>query len=255
MKPILYQREKKARMSNQRHYPAIAPMQLAPLYPVLYRVLNPLFPACLWAGQSTHPVVALTFDDGPHPDYTPPLLDVLERYQVTASFFVLGQRVDRYPDLTQQIYQRGHWLGLHGYRHEGFPWLSAQALRQSLTDTQRAIAHACGLEPTVVHQQVRDVRPPNGLFTPKTLSDLERWHYRPVMWSVVPEDWLEPGVDVVLDRVLQQVQNGSHIVLHDGYYGGRDVAATVERLIPALVARNFRFVTIDDLWQQMAIAS
>ncbi|MGF1496571.1 MAG: polysaccharide deacetylase family protein [Elainellaceae cyanobacterium] len=229
-------------------------MQLAPLYPVLYRVLHPLFPACLWAGPTTERVVALTFDDGPHPDYTPPLLDVLERHRVTASFFVLGQRVDRYPTLMQQTYQRGHWLGLHGYCHESFPRLSSQALRQSLLDTQRAIAQACGLELTDVHRRVRDVRPPNGLFTPYTLRDLARWHYRPVMWSVVPEDWLEPGTEVVLERILQQVQNGSHIVLHDGHYGGRDVAATVEHLIPALTDRGFRFVTIGDLWQRMAIA-
>jgi len=75
-----------------------------------------------------------------------------------------------------------------------------------------------------VQQYIRDVRPPNGLFTPQTLKQLHQWNYRPVMWSVVSEDWQRPGVSVAISRVLKQVGNGSLIVLHDGYDGGEDVA-------------------------------
>jgi peptidoglycan/xylan/chitin deacetylase (PgdA/CDA1 family) len=220
-------------------------MQFAPLYPVIYRTLHPLFPECLWAGSQAEPIVALTFDDGPHPEYTPQLLEVLDRYRVVASFFWLGICVNRAPAIARAIYERGHWIGLHGYDHRSFPSLSELALKQTLEQTQIEIAAACQLAPA----DVRDVRPPNGLFTPRTLTLLQQWNYRPVMWSVVPEDWVTPGVATVVQRILQQVSNGSHIVLHDGYYGGADVAAIVAQLIPLLLNRGYRFVTIDELWQ------
>lgn len=224
-------------------------MPLAPIFPVIQPTLKTLFPQCLWEGCPQRGAIALTFDDGPHPTYTPPLLAVLERYQVPASFFWLGCNVDRVPTIARQAYEQGHWVGLHGYQHQSFPLLSSATLRTSLEQTQRAIAQACQLPMEHVQRTIRDVRPPNGLFTPLTLADLRTWGYRPVMWSVVPEDWVQPGVSVVLERVRQQVRSGSLVVLHDGYYGGQDVVAIAERLIPELLAAGYQFVTVDQLWQ------
>jgi peptidoglycan/xylan/chitin deacetylase (PgdA/CDA1 family) len=219
-------------------------MQFAPLYPFIYKVVQPLFPNCLWVGDPEKKAIALSFDDGPHPSYTTALLKVLEKYNVLASFFWLGTCVDRSPQVAKAVYQQGHWLGLHGYEHRSFPRLSAEALQQSLTKTQEAIALACDLDP----KQVQDVRPPNGLFTPKTLKLLRQWQYRPVMWSVVPEDWTSPGISTVVERVMKQVKNGSIIVLHDGIHGGQDVAAITAQLIPRLLEQDYRFVTIETLW-------
>lgn len=221
-------------------------MQFAPLYPILYKILKPSFPSCLWSGSPHAGEIALTFDDGPHPQYTPELLQVLDRYNIPASFFWLGVCVERSPSVARAVYERGHWIGLHGYHHHSFPLLKPDALKQSLQRTQAAIAQACQIH----LDTVRDVRPPNGLFTPQTLSLLHQWNYRPVMWSVVPEDWERPGINVVVQRVLQQVQNGSLIVLHDGYCGGEDVAQATAQLIPLLLQLGYSFVTIDYLWQQ-----
>lgn len=220
-------------------------MQFAPIYPILYQILKPSFPSCLWSGNAHSRAIALTFDDGPHPQYTPELLKVLDRYQIPASFFWLGACVERSSTLARDICERGHWIGIHGYHHHSFPFLKADALKESLAKTQQAIALACQIQP----ENVRDVRPPNGFFTPKTLSLLQQWNYRPVMWSVVPEDWERPGVNVVIQRVLRQVQNGSLIVLHDGHCGGQDVARTTAQLIPQLLEQGYYFVTIDQLWQ------
>jgi len=225
-------------------------MQLALLYPLIHKVLKPTFPACLWTGNSTSATIALTFDDGPHPHHTPRLLEVLDRYEISASFFWLGACVERSPEMAQAIWQRGHWIGLHGYDHRSFPLLSLSELRQSLEATQMAIAKACQLDLNYVQQYIRDVRPPNGLFTPQTLQAFQQWNYRPVMWSVVPEDWVRPGIDTVLQRVLQQTCNGALIVLHDGVCGGEDVAETVDRLIPRLLDQGYQFVTVDQLWQE-----
>ncbi|QSJ15787.1 polysaccharide deacetylase family protein [Nostoc sp. UHCC 0702] len=220
-------------------------MQFAPLFPYFYRILQPTFPNCLWGGDRNYKAIALTFDDGPHPQYTPQLLKVLDHYDIKASFFWLGACVNRSPEIAQAICDRGHWIGLHGYDHRSFPMLSPNDLKDSLEKTQTAIYNACNLLP----EQVRDVRPPNGLFTPKTLKLFLEWNYRPVMWSVVPEDWVLPGVDTVVQRVLNQVQNGSMIVLHDGACGGQDIAATTKILIPQLLQQGYEFVTVDTLWQ------
>ena len=225
-------------------------MQFAPLYPLIHRLLKPSFPACLWTGTPGCKRIALTFDDGPHPLHTRPLLAVLDQHQVKANFFWLGICVERFPDVARAVWQAGHWIGLHGYKHQSFPLLSATDLQQSLHRTQAAIAQACQVDLEVVQRQVRDVRPPNGVFTPQTLDLLQRWGYRPVMWSVVPEDWVRPGVAVTTQRVLSQTEDGSVIVLHDGHHGGEDVAAVAAQVIPALLAEGYQFGSIDELWQE-----
>ncbi|MEM7556330.1 MAG: polysaccharide deacetylase family protein [Cyanobacteria bacterium P01_A01_bin.84] len=243
-------------------------MQFYPLFPIIYRILKPTFPHCLWEGnvnnnsrtnsqtnfptnsktnsQSNLKTIALTIDDGPHPQYTPQLLQVLEDYQIPVSFFWLGACVNRYPEVAKAVSDFGrHWIGLHGYEHHNFPLLSSEDLKESLEKTQTAIYNTCGLTP----EQVRDVRPPNGVFTPKTLQLFQEWNYRPVMWSVVPEDWVRPGVDIVVKRVIKSVKNGSLIVLHDGVCGGQDVAAIARILIPLLLEQGYTFVTVDTFWQ------
>jgi peptidoglycan/xylan/chitin deacetylase (PgdA/CDA1 family) len=214
------------------------------LYPPLHWGLKTLFPDCLWE-LPTHPPtrqVALTFDDGPHPDYTSALLQVLRDFQVSATFFVLGERVQRWPHLAQQIRQQGHQIGLHGWQHRSFTQLTRSELHQSLKRNQAALVAACGGIPS----DYRAVRPPNGLFWPQTLADLHRWGFHPVMWSVVPEDWLVPPVSVVVERVLAQVRAGAVIVLHDGVHGGSQVAEVTRQLIPALKERGFAFVRLLD---------
>jgi peptidoglycan/xylan/chitin deacetylase (PgdA/CDA1 family) len=221
-------------------------MQLSPLYPVIYQILQPMFPGCLWSGKQGSRTIALTFDDGPHPIYTPRLLKVLDSYAIPVSFFWLGVCVARSPIVAREVFQRGHWVGLHGFDHKSFPLLTPVELKQSLEKTQMEIAAAC----QVSVDAVRDVRPPNGLFTPETLTLLKTWNYRPVMWSVVPEDWTRPGISTVVQRVLQQVKPGSIIVLHDGHCGGEDVAETADELIRSLLKQNYQFVTINQLWEE-----
>lgn len=220
-------------------------MQFAPLYPLIYKILKPSFPNCLWTGNPNSQNIALTFDDGPHREYTPQLLAVLDRYQIPASFFWLGVCVNRAPEAAKMVYSRNHWIGLHGYEHHNFPLLTQQELRNSLEKTQITISQTCN----IASEKIRDVRPPNGFFTPNTLKLLKQWNYRPVMWSVVPEDWVRPSINIVVKRVLERVQNGSIIVLHDGYFGGQDVATTAEALIPQLLAQGYKFVTIDSFWE------
>jgi len=222
-------------------------MQLAPLFPIIHPILKSAFPRCLWTGDVNRREIALTFDDGPHNRHTLELLKVLDRTEIKASFFWLGCCVERHPEIAKAVCDRGHWIGLHGYQHKSFAGMKPQEFKQSLEDTQKAISKACDLDPKLI----RDVRPPNGFFTPQTLQLLKQWEYRPVMWSVVPEDWVRPGVSTVVSRVVQQTVNGSIIVLHDGYCGGEDVAAAAAKIIPLLQDKGYNFVSIEQLWQQV----
>ncbi|OCR01263.1 chitooligosaccharide deacetylase NodB-like protein [Oscillatoriales cyanobacterium USR001] len=222
-------------------------MALAPIFPIIHPILKRIFPNCLWTGDINRREIALTFDDGPHPQHTPKLLKVLEQNQIKASFFLLGLLVHSYPQITKDIYENGHWIGLHGYAHKSFPLLTQKELKLSLENTENSIYQACGLAPELIC----DVRPPNGIITSHQLNLLTAWNYRPVMWSVVPEDWAKPGVSKVTNRVIKQTVNGSIIVLHDGYYGGEDVALSAATIIPILLDKGYKFVTIDRMWQQV----
>jgi peptidoglycan/xylan/chitin deacetylase (PgdA/CDA1 family) len=222
-------------------------MPLAPIFPIIHPILKRAFPNCLWTGDINRREIALTFDDGPHPQHTPALLKVLAQNQIKASFFLLGLCVQSYPQTTKNIYESGHWIGLHGYQHKCFPMLTQKELKSSLENTQNSLVQACGLAPELI----RDVRPPNGIITPHQLDLLNNWGYRSVMWSVVPEDWVRPGVARVTNRVIQQTVNGSIIVLHDGYCGGEDVALSAAAIIPILLDQGYKFVTIDQMWQQI----
>ncbi|MCL2933153.1 MAG: polysaccharide deacetylase family protein [Trichodesmium sp. MAG_R03] len=221
-------------------------MVLAPLLPILHPILKSTFPNCLWQGNTQNSEITLTFDDGPHPEYTPQLLEVLDKYQIKANFFLLGICVDRYPAITKAIYEKGHWICLHGYEHISFPKLTPIQLKYSLEKTQLSIYKACGLTTKLIC----DVRPPNGIILPKIIKLLEKWEYKTVMWTVVPVDWVRPGISVVVNRVVQQTSNGSIIVLHDGCDGGQDVAQSVAEIIPILLEKNYQFITIDKMWSR-----
>jgi peptidoglycan/xylan/chitin deacetylase (PgdA/CDA1 family) len=199
-------------------------------------------PDILWHGDGSRNAIALTFDDGPHPRDTPQVLDVLARHNLHATFFLIGQSVERYPNLARQIHQSGHQLALHCYRHLPFPMESASTLKRQLDQSRTAIARACDIPP----ETIRHVRPPYGFFTAKTLSLLEEWGYRLVLWDNMPLHFLQP-IQRTIKQVLTRTAPGSVIVLHDGKGHGAKVAQILNIVIPQLKAMGFDFVTIEQM--------
>lgn len=226
-------------------------MAAADLIPYLYRFLKTRQPHCLWEGDRNQLSIALTFDDGPHPLYTPPLLDVLAKYNIKATFFWLGAWVERYPDLARHIYQQGHWIGLHSYEHRAFVGQSTRSIRTSLEKTQHAIAQACQIAP----ERIIDVRPPYGICSNTTIRHLHHWGYRTVMWSIVPIDWTEPGVAVITQRITNNTCGGDIVVLHDGTSGGPAVTDIAQQIVPHLLTDGLRFITIDEMWSHRSSAT
>jgi peptidoglycan/xylan/chitin deacetylase (PgdA/CDA1 family) len=207
-----------------------------------YRAAQRRRPDVLYLGQGAGCRIALTFDDGPHPQDTPRLLEVLERHQVRATFHLVGKSAERHPGLVRHIHQCGHQLALHCYRHTPFILKDPATLHEELVRTQNAIASAADLSPA----SIRDLRPPYGLFNMRTLSRLQEWGFRLVMWSCIPPHWMQP-VGWSIHQVVDAAVSGAVIVLHDGHGHGTRVTEVVDAVVPRIRSLGFEFVTIEEM--------
>ena len=214
----------------------------------LYAQLHQWFPTALWKGRTDSREIALTFDDGPHPESTPALLELLERLQIRATFFHIGKRAEQYPELVRLVAQQGHQIGLHGYEHQSFLLKSAEVLIQELTLAQTVVAQATGRPPA----DHRSVRPPFGHFTANTLRDLIQGGFEPVMWTLVPFHWLQTK-QATLKQVAAEIASGTILVLHENLPGPKPQELAAE-ILPPLLAAGYRFVTVDELRDGLAAA-
>ena len=214
---------------------------------LLYTQLQQWFPAAFWKGRTDTRTIALTFDDGPHPESTPALVELLERLQIRATFFHVGKRAEQYPALVQLVAQHGHQIGLHGYEHQSFLLKGAEALIQELTQAQTVVAQATG-RPPAAH---RSVRPPFGHFTANTLRDLGKGDFQPVMWTLVPFHWLQ-SKQATLKQVAAEIGSGDILVLHENLPGPTPQELAAE-ILPPLLAAGYQFVTVDELRHGLAV--
>ena len=170
---------------------------------------------------STGPVVYLTFDDGPHPVYTAEVLDVLRRYGVRATFFVVGAMVERFPHLLNRVLLEGHTVANHTWNHENLAKLSGDAIDRTLERTQEILganATAC-------------MRPPYGAIDDLARQRTEEHGLDVIMWSASANDWLDLTADTIAERIVAGAVDGGIILMHDG---GGNRSRTVEGLDIAL---------------------
>ena len=207
-----------------------------------YHSLQKHHPSILVHGDDSHREIALTFDDGPHPRDTPQVLDVLAKHNIHATFFLVGRFVEQYPHLVKQIYDAGHQLGLHCYRHIPFPLENASTLKGHLFQSRKAIAHACAISP----ETIRYVRPPYGFFNKQILSTLSELELQLVLWDNMPLHFIQPA-QWTINQILENTIPGSIIVLHDGNGHGSKVASIVDTIIPLLKDKDYRFIKIEDM--------
>lgn len=210
--------------------------------PVLHRVLSQRFPEALWLGDPGRAEVALTFDDGPHPNDTPALLNVLARHGLRATFFNTGTAFDGNQTLARAVITAGHQIALHGMVHQPFLHERLRPFVCGLLELQRALSVATGAMPA----RFADVRPPFGIFTPHTLTALRQAGLRPVMWSSVPFHWHQT-FDETLAQVRRDLRPGAIIVLHEGMPTGPNVAALADAVIRLVRDTGYRFVTVSEM--------
>jgi peptidoglycan/xylan/chitin deacetylase (PgdA/CDA1 family)/predicted MFS family arabinose efflux permease len=188
--------------------------------------------------------VAITFDDGPNDPWTLQIADELDKYDVKGTFFIIGQNADVHPEIVRNLALRGELIGNHSYSHHKSDAVTELNYGE-LWKAESAIARAAGVCPAVY-------RPPNGFHTPWQLHTVASHGMKTVTWDVIPRDWKDPPPDVIVNRVLNSVQPGSIILLHDGYNTtqGADRSATLNALpgiIEGLRAKGYDIVRLDKL--------
>ena len=197
------------------------------------RLLRACFPQITWCGDRGAGRVFLTFDDGPHPEFTPRVLDILGNFQVKATFFVVGARARAHPRIVRRIVGDGHTLGNHSYDHRRMAFRRREWIAQQLGATQRCIGEITGGAP-------RWFRPPYGVFDGGVLRVAGELGLKTVIWSLTPYDTGGADGRRIVGRVMGWVRDGDIIDLHDGHARSGRVVAGLEDLVSALRARGLK---------------
>ena len=180
-------------------------------------------------------LVAMTFDDGPHPVLTPQLLDILKARRIRATFYVIGRNVARYPDIVKRMVAEGHEIGNHTWRHPFLTQLGSASVLRELDRTSEAVYKAVQRMPVTM-------RPPYGALSRAQRAMILKQREMPtILWSVDPEDWRRPGAQVVANRILGGARPGAIILSHDIH------APTIKAMpvaLDGLIEAGYRFATV-----------
>lgn len=191
----------------------------------------------VWAGSSQDKNIALTFDDGPNPKYTPQVLKILEQNKVRATFFLIGKHAQRYPELVKQIHLAGHEIGNHTYSHVMLTKVPSVKIKLEVEKTRDIVQELTGKN-TVLF------RPPWGVFDGRSLAELAQRKFDTVLWSVDSRDWSRPGVAVIKQNILSTVRNGSIILCHDDH---DQIVTALPDIIKSLEEQGYQFITVPEM--------
>ena len=203
-------------------------------------VAAPSLPQPTAHGDAGEPVVYLTFDDGPHPTWTPRVLETLAQYGAPATFFVLGQNVNAYPDLAARIVREGHDAENHTFNHASLDKVDRATFIAEVEATDQALHSAIG---NAVNP-IACLRPPYGALDAATRSLAAELGKEIVLWNVDPQDWRRPGAAQIAQHLLTHVRPGTILLMHDG---GGDRSQTVEALgvvLSELTGRGYTFALL-----------
>ncbi|MBC6950383.1 polysaccharide deacetylase family protein [candidate division KSB1 bacterium] len=178
--------------------------------------------------------IYLTFDDGPHPERTPFILEVLDHFDIPATFFLIGKRAQRNPDFVRRIAAR-HRIGNHTWNHPNLRWQNARIFAAELESTRKLLEDLSGAS-------VRLFRPPYGAFGP-SLAHYARTHdHQIVLWQILPWDFRpERSAQEIADCILRHGAGGSIIVLHDGHSCAEKTSIALRSCLPLLLEQGYQF--------------
>ncbi len=199
----------------------------------------------VWNGSREVKTIALTFDDGPHPRYTPKILEILKENDAKATFFVLGKHVEFYPEALKKIQKEGHEIGNHTFSHIDVKTASQKKIREEFEKTQQAIFSVIGIRPNLF-------RPPFGFHNKKVIETVKEHNCKIILWSTHQDskDWSNPGVKKIVNTILKETKNGDIILLHDYVEGPSQTAEALKIILPELKKRGYKFVTISSLIEE-----
>jgi peptidoglycan/xylan/chitin deacetylase (PgdA/CDA1 family) len=195
-------------------------------------------PATWFSVNVDGPYIAMTFDDGPSPETTPRLLDILKQRNIKATFFMIGQNAERNPAIVKRILAEGHEIGNHSWTHPQLSKLSDDRVTEEINKTQNAIKDASGYTPVLM-------RPPYGAITARQKDWIEKqFGLSVIIWSVDPFDWKRPGASVIEERILAGARPGAIVLSHDIH---KQTVDAMPATLDALAAKGFKFVTVSQL--------
>ena len=184
--------------------------------------------------ESVEKKIAITFDDGPHPYYTPQLLDGLKERGVTATFFLTGEGAEQNPEIVRRMYEEGHLIGNHTYSHLQLNESNGERFKQELIRTNEILAEITG-------EEVQYVRPPYGSWNRQFEKEL---NMIPVLWTIDPLDWCSNNAACIAQKVCAKAEENAIILMHDQYK--TSVTAALE-IIDTLTAQGYEFVTVEEI--------
>lgn len=178
--------------------------------------------------------IAITFDDGPHPVYTPKLLDGLKKRGIVATFFVTGENAEQYPDIIRKMSEDGHLIGNHTYSHIQLTDSNRDKFRSELVKTNEVLKEITG-------KDVSFVRPPYGCWDKSLETELNMF---PVLWNIDPLDWCCNNADCIVQKVEKNANENAVILMHD-YYETSVTAAL--QIVDDLTKQGYKFVTVEEI--------
>src|SRR5260221_3269725 len=197
-----------------------------------------LKPATYFQANVDGPYIAMTFDDGPSPETTPRLLDILKQRNIKAPFLVIGKNAERNPAIVKRILAEGHEIGNHSWTHPQLSKLSDDRVTEEINKTQNAIKEASGYTPVLM-------RPPYGAITARQKDWIEKqFGLSVIIWSVDPFDWKRPEASVIEQRILAGARPGAIVLSHDIH---KQTVDAMPATLDALAAKGFKFVTVSQL--------
>jgi peptidoglycan-N-acetylglucosamine deacetylase len=205
----------------------------------LVRAADAVTPDCLFFVDTEEPVVALTIDDGPDPVSTPAILDLLDRHDARATFFLISGRVPGNDAVVERLVREGHEIGNH------FTAEKPASFRLSAADFERDLLEADSV--LAQYGTLRWARPADGIFTRSMVETMRRHGYRCALGSIYPFDTLRRSPDPIATWTLRSVRPGGIIVLHEGGERGERTVEALGRILPELAERGYRVVTLSEL--------
>ncbi len=201
-------------------------------------------------GNTNQKLLALTFDDGPDSDYTPQILDILKKHNIKATFYVVGEKVQYNQNIVKRVFEEGHEIGNHTYTHINVSKNGYNKINSEIVDTQNIVQAITGKYP-------KTFRPPYRAISRDMCEIVKKNNMNIVLWSYVDaRDWESPGVECIVKSIEDGIQNGCIILLHDYNKLRSPKSQTIEALdiiIPDLVQKGYKFVTISELIDSIGI--
>ncbi|MCI8589767.1 MAG: polysaccharide deacetylase family protein [Clostridiales bacterium] len=189
---------------------------------------------------NTENKIALTFDDGPHPQYTEEILDILAENDIKATFFIIGQNAEKYPEIVQRIVNEGHEIGNHTYTHPHMRATSKEKLNEEIEKTEKLLEGICSYKPVLF-------RPPEGFCCSTVENCAKGYHYHIMLWDIDTCDWAHNSVGNIVKTVVGKAKTGDIILCHDFVTKPSPTPEAILQFIPRLKAKGFEFVTVSEL--------